>query len=194
MKTLNVLATLFALVCCSHLVADDDVPSAEEIEALMMELGTPGEEHERLQNMVGHWDCEINMYPMGVEEPIVSEGHSDFEMILDGRFLVQDFEGEMAGMKFSGHGMNGYDRAQEKYVGVWSDSYSTGMMHTEGTFDAETGVMTEMGKMAIPGGEMNMKMETRELSDDQFHFTMYMGGPDGSYTKHLEITYTRAEE
>lgn len=193
MKTLSAFAVLFALACASTLVADDQ-PSPEEIEAQLMELGAPGEEHERFQEMVGDWDCEIKMYLPDTDEPLVSEGSASFEVILDGRFLVQDFEGEMGGMKFSGHGMSGFDRVQNKYVGVWSDSYSTGMMSMEGSLDEETGVMTEIGQIVIPGGEMKFKMETREISEDQFHFTMYAVGPDGSEAKQLEITYTRADE
>jgi hypothetical protein len=194
MKTTYAWTTLLVLVCAGNLVADDGQLTPEEAEALMMELGTPGEEHERFKGMVGHWNCEIRMYVEGVDEPIVSEGHSDFELIFDGRFLVQDFEGNMAGMTFSGHGMTGYDRAQEKYVGFWADSMSTGMMSMEGTVDEETGIMTEFATMAVPGGEMKMKMESKQESDDEYHFTMYMGDADGNYVKHLEIIYTRAAE
>ncbi len=195
MITRITLTTLvaFGLLCHASLRADDAELSPQDLEAQIMALGVPGEEHELFQPMVGNWTTENLMFVPGADEPIASEGAAEFKLILDGRFLVQQFEGEFAGMPFNGYGLSGYDRAQEKYVGFWTDSFSTGLMTIEGSYDEETKEMTEFGTFPIPGGEMRTKTVTRWLNDDQFHFTMYMLEGD-SETKNLEITYTRDAE
>lgn len=190
MKTFSAIMTMLCFLSASALLADDQELTREEV----MELGQPGEEHERLAVMVGSWNTEMKMFLPEFEEPLVSEGSAEFELILDGRFLVQDFEGDIGGTPFSGHGMSGYDRIQEKYIGTWMDSFNTGMMTLEGTYDEEADTMTEVGTTVSPTGEDTMKYVTEYHSDDEFFMTIYMVGADGTDTKLMEITYTRAEE
>ena len=58
-------------------------------------------------------------------------------MALDGRVMVEQFEGTMMGAPFKGHGMSGYDNVTGKYWSTWNDSMSTGLMVSTGTCDAQ---------------------------------------------------------
>ena len=60
-----------------------------------------------------------------------------------GLCLITDFKGEiMPGVAFHGHGTTAYDSVSKKYVGSWSDSMSTGLAISEGTFDPATKKIT----------------------------------------------------
>ena len=48
----------------------------------------------------------------------------------------------MPGVAFHGHGTTAYDSVSKKYVGSWSDSMSTGLAISEGTFDPATKKIT----------------------------------------------------
>ena len=43
---------------------------------------------------------------------------------------------------FEGHGTETYDKGKKKYVGSWTDSMSTGLSTSEGTYDATSKTMT----------------------------------------------------
>lgn len=59
------------------------------------------------------------------------------KMILGGRFLQQEVNGEMMGMPMNGIGITGYDNLKKKYVGFWIDNMGTGMYTMEGEMDKE---------------------------------------------------------
>lgn len=90
-----------------------------------------------------------------------------------------------------GLGITGYDKVKKKYVGIWIDTMSTSMMHTEGEFNEAANTLTEIGETNSPMGEMRMKMVCKHENKDKFLFTMYRLMPDGSENKMMEIVYTR---
>jgi hypothetical protein len=114
-------------------------------------------------------------------------------MILGGRFLQEEFQGEMMGKKFNGMGLTGYDKFNNKYVSFWIDDMGTGMFTTEGTADENGKVLTFTGKMDDPmTGEKgkSMKLITRIVSPDKHIFEMHDLSL-GEKSKTMEITYTR---
>ena len=100
----------------------------------------PGPEHEVLKKMEGTWDATMKFG--GME----SKGTSTYKMDLGGLWLVSTFEGDFGGMKFSGRGLDSYDTAKKKYVGVWVDSMSTSPMMMEGDYDAAKKTLTMTGR------------------------------------------------
>jgi hypothetical protein len=162
--------------------------SAEEQGAEFM---MPGPEHAELKRLVGDWKAEVKSFMPDPNNPTTSEAKASFKMILGGRFVQQNFTGSFDGQEFEGIGISGYDRALKKYVGSWIDSMGTGIMHTEGTFDPKSRTITETGSSSSPMGTMKMKMLTKHIDDNKFHFTMFMIAPEGGEQKMMEITYTR---
>lgn len=138
--------------------------------AVAQDLPKPGPEHEHLKKWVGNWDATIKM--MGME----SKGTSTYKMELGGLWLTSTFEGEFAGMKFSGRGMDSYDKDKKKYIGIWVDSFSTSPMILEGTYDKDKKTMTMTGEGPGEGGKpMKYKTVTEEKDADTVLFSMYMG-------------------
>jgi uncharacterized protein DUF1579 len=148
---------------------------------------TPGPEHARLKKLEGTWDATM----IG-EDGKKSKGEMIYKMECGGLWLTNDFRGEYDGKPFQGKGLNSYDPATKKYVGVWVDSMMTSPLSTEGTYDEKTKVSTGTGQCHGPDGKpMKFKMITKTIDDDHETFEMYMIGPDGKESKGMTIEYTR---
>ena len=102
----------------------------------MAEGGTPGPAHKVLDALAGEWNVESRWWMAPDAPPAESKGTSKRHWALGGRYVQEEFSGEMMGAPFQGIGFTGYDNMKKKYVGVWMDSMSTAMFTTEGTADA----------------------------------------------------------
>jgi hypothetical protein len=160
----------------------------------MMELASPSEGHKKLNDLVGVWDAETKMWVGGPGQPAVSKGSAEYSWVLGGRFLREDFKGDIMGMPMTGFGFTGYDNYAKKYTGVWVDNMGTALSTMEGTFDRSGKVLTLYGKMdEWATGELskNVKYVTRIIDKDKHVFEIHdlsIGEPN---TKIVEITYTR---
>jgi len=152
----------------------------------------PGPAHELLKSDAGDWDAVVETFgvPGG---PVTSKGAEHSELACGGLCLVTAFKGElMPGVVFEGRGLMTYDPAQKKYIGSWTDSFSTGLSRTEGTFDPAT--KTFNGLMEGPGmtGEVvKMRSSVDYSKPDTRVFTAYGPGPDGKEAMAMRSTYTR---
>jgi hypothetical protein len=190
--------TLFALLLSGPLLAQDASKTPEmtpeqkaEMEAYM-KAGTPGSEHKRLAATAGTYDVKMKNWHEPGGPAMEESGTATRMMALDGRVLVEQFQGTMMGSTFNGHGMMGYDNVTGKYWSTWNDSMSTGLMVNEGTCDAQM-ACTFMGSWNDPIKKVPVKarMTTRWTSPTTEVFEMY--GPDkkGAEMKMMEMTYTR---
>ena len=155
MKHPTPVFSILAVVCLLA-VLGPTAAVAEEApmdEAAMMEAwaaaGTPGEHHARLAETAGSWNMEVKMW-MGPGDPMVSTGTAERKMILGGRVLMEEVTSSMMGGTMNGIAMTGYDNVTGKLWSTWTDSTSTGLTSSEGTYDAETGVYTFHGEMPDP--------------------------------------------
>ena len=157
---MNSLRTLCALALTGLLAATA---------ARAQEPAKPGPEHEHLKTYVGTWNVTMKMG--GME----TKGLATYKSTLGGLWIASDFEGEVLGTKFQGHGMDTYDAAKKKYVAIWCDSMSTSPMMMEGTLDKATKTLTMTGEGMGPDGKpAKQKTVTTWKDDDHFEFGMYM--------------------
>lgn len=170
-------------------------PQMQAMMAAMEKFGTPGPEHQILLDGVGTWSVDSKMWMDPAAPPMVSKGKSVQRAILGGRYVQYDYEGDAAGMPFTGYGLSGYDRYNKKYVSLWIDTMSTGFMLTEGTCDAEGKVCTETGEYDdyLTGQKMKIKNVYTHYGKDKFTMEMFMVQPDGKEMKSMELTYTRVK-
>ncbi len=154
--------------------------------------GTPGPQHAAMAADAGTWDVAVKSWMDPAQPPEESTGTVTRSMILDGRVMVEQFQGSMMGQPFTGHGMQGYDNVSGKYWSTWNDSMTTGLMVGEGTCD-ETGTCEFSGTWNDPvtGGPVTARMVLRRTGADSQVFEMFGPGPDGSEMKMMEMTYTR---
>ena len=158
------------------------------------QIPSPAPEMDVLKRDVGEWDCEIRTWSAPGAEPMVTKGKESSRM-LGGHWLITDFEGNMMGLDFKGHGTYGYDSGKKKYIGTWVDSMGPYMMQTEGTYDTETETLTVAGEAPGPDGKSTFTytMVTRYKGKNRV-MTMFMqpkGSGDDQKMKFFEITYTK---
>jgi hypothetical protein len=140
----------------------------------------PGPEHAILKKQEGTWEATIKGGGTGTMV---------MKMDLGGLWMTSSFEGSFGDMKFTGKGLDTYDSAKKKYVGVWVDSMSTSLLTLEGAYDKETKTTTMTGEGPGPDGKpTKMKTVTQMKDDDNMVFTMFMGDAKDPM---VEITYKR---
>ena len=155
-------------------------------------LGTPGAPHKVLASMVGSWSTKIKSWMEPNKPPMESTGTCEQKMILGGRFLQQEFTGDMMGSMFTGIGVNGYDNHTRKYVSTWIDSMGTAILVFEGTASADGRTITQESHYDDPiKGPMKWRSVTKIVDENTHVFEMYATYKKGKEEKMMEITYTR---
>ena len=161
----------------------------------MMKLSAPGENHKQLEPLVGTWN-HTSKWWMSADAPAEeSKGTSVNSLILDGRFVKQEFKGQAMGKPFEGLGFFGYDNIKGEYTSIWLDNMATGIFTMSGTYSAATKTLSMSGHNSCPmTGEKarSMRWDWTMTDNDHSTFANYMPGPDGKEYKAMEIVYTRS--
>lgn len=179
------------LVSLSSFLAIAQDVNQEEMMKQWQSYLTPGPEHNMLMNMLGEWEGDITMWMDPTQPPQKSTGTTKYESLMDGRYVAGHYSGMMMGMPFNGMDLTGYDNALKVFQNVWIDNMGTGMMITEGVFDAETNTITYKGKMVIPdGSKVDVRNIVTIIDKDHSKFEMFIDMGSGE-TKSMEINYKR---
>ena len=172
-------------------------PAQEAAMKKMQELGSPGAGHKALEPLIGTWNYTGQFWMSPDAPPESMTGTARNTLIYGGRFLKQEFRGEMQGQPpFEGLGYTGYDTIRKEYQTVWLDNMATGMMTGTGKFDEATKTLTNQGDFSCPmTGESHRQYRAAWTVDDQNRntYVSYMRTPEGREFKSMEIHYTRAQ-
>lgn len=175
----GLLVTLVALVATSSARA---------------QMAQPGEQHKNMAREAGVWDADVKMWMAPDAPPMPSKGVETNKMFGD-FWLVSNFEMDMGGMKFKGHGQYGYDPKKKKYVGTWVDTMSPYLSTMEGEYDVETHTLTmySTGINMMTGKEQKSKMISKYIDENtkQFEIHHEVEGEEGQWWKAMEIDYKR---
>ena len=195
-RTLIVLTSLCLVMSASLVAAKEKKASKQMDQQAMMEvwkkLATPGEPHKLFTSLAGTWTTTTKEWMEPGKPPTESTGTAEMKMLLDGRFLYQEYNGQMMGQPFSGIGIDAYDNMTKKYVTAWMDSMGTGIFMMEGTASADGKTITLKGSHPEPGGgRMTHRAIWKIVDNNTQTFDMYGAHRNGKETKMLEITYTR---
>lgn len=198
MRMLNlVLSTLCVLLTISPALAKDKKADKKMDQQAMMELwqklAQPGEPHKLFAGIAGSYTTHTKEWMEPGKPPMEADGTAESKMLLDGRFLYQEYHGSMMGQPFSGIGIDGYDNVTKKYVTAWIDTMGTGIFMMEGTASADGKTITLKGSHPEPGGgKMSHRAVWKIIDNDNQTFEMYGAhGHGGKEMKFLEIVYTR---
>ena len=170
-------------------------PSADKEEMMKKAEAAeaPGPGHKALEQFVGNWKCEVKCWMEPGGEPNVSQATAKASWTLKGRFLEEDFQGEMMGKPFRGRTITGFDNAKQTFNSVWVSDMQTSMFKTEGKGENDNKVITLEGKASCAATgrtDVPMKVVRRVISPDKNIFEMF-DGSKGENAKTMEITYTR---
>ncbi len=167
-------------------------PEEQKMMEAYMKAATPGEPHKLLASFVGTWEARTKFWMDPTKPPEVGVGTAKWKSLFGGRYFMLDWDGksEMMG-PFQGLGISGYDNVAKKYVDVWMDSMSTGMMFSWGSPDASGKVITYEGEYHDPmtGQKKKLRSVLRIVSDTEMTFEMFDKGPDGKEFRNAEIVY-----
>ena len=155
----------------------------------MEAAGTPGPAHKALEVFVGNWKAEVKSWCEAGGAPTVTHGTSKAAWILNGRFLEEEFHGEMMGKPFTGRTLMGYDNLKQTFNTVWLSDTQTSIFTSEGKGDNGNKVITLEGTGTCPAtGRQDIPIKTvfRVLMPDKHVFQMFK---DDVMT--MEITYIR---
>jgi len=189
-------ATLCIMLTVSPVLAKDKKGEKPMDQQAMMEvwkkLAMPGEPHKLFAGLAGSWTTTTKEWMEPGKPPTESTGTADMKMLLDGRFLYQEYHAQMMGQPYSGIGIDAYDNMTKKYVTAWMDSMGTGIFMMEGTESADGKTITLKGSHPEPGGgKMTHRAVWKIVDNNSQTFDMYGAHHGGKEMKMLEITYTR---
>jgi hypothetical protein len=149
-------------------------------------------EHALLQREVGTWDAEIRFWTPGQEANATTVKGTETSRMVGDYWLLSDFEYEMDGTKYQGHGVLGYDPQSAKYVFTWHASDSPYPMKMSGEYDAasKSRVMQLEGQSPT-GDPVTGKTVTTYRDERTRVFEMYFDMGEPEPVKWMEITYTK---
>ncbi|MGQ0810383.1 MAG: DUF1579 domain-containing protein [Nitrospiraceae bacterium] len=190
------ILSLCLLVAAAPALAKDKKSEKQMDPQAMMEayqkLATPGEQHKQLAGLAGSWTTKTKEWMEPGKPPTESSGTVEMKMVLDGRFLQQEFTGEMMGHPYSGIGTSGYDNLRKRYVSTWMDTMGTGVFVMEGTGSTDGKTITLKGQHAeLGGGQMSHRAIWKLVDANTQIFEMYGTHGHGKEMKMMEITYNR---
>ena len=158
---------------------------------LAAQMPQPTPEHQKLAVFVGVWDAQMEYVGMD-GKPAKSNGTYVRKQPMGAFWLVDNFQAQMMGQQFRGHGTTGYDPAKKKYVGSWVDSMTPSMMVTEGSFDKTGKILTMSGMGPGHDGTPVVHRTVTTIKDKNTHvFEMFIPTPDGTEMKVMTIVYKR---
>lgn len=197
-RTLITLTCLCLVMAGSLAAAKEKKPSKQMDQQAMMELyqklAMPGEPHKLLASLAGSWTTQTKEWMEPGKPPTEATGTADMKMVLDGRFLQQEYNSTMMGQPYTGIGITAYDNLRKKYVSTWIDSMGTGIFVMEGTAGPDGKTITLKGSHPEPdGGQMTHRAVWKIVDDNTQTFDMYGTHGHGKEMKMMEITYTRKQ-
>ena len=203
MKSFFKIMVLGVFLLTSRTIFAADMPAgatemtAEQkaMQVRMEEYSTPNQNHELLKSLAGNWKTQAKFWmdPKGPAEE--SDGAAEAKMIMDGRFLEQNFRGTAMGKPFNGRAISGYDNMRKEYTTIWFDNMATGIMVGTAKYDPTTKTLTEEGSMSCPMTNEThrwYRAVTTWTDADNYTYEAYMKDKDGKEYKGMMIIYTRA--
>lgn len=156
-------------------------------------LSKPGAQHKLLQSFVGEWDVRLTFWSSPNSKGQTSKGLSSIAWMLDGRFVREQFRGEVAGETFEGLGIMGFDNGAREFRSLWIDSLNTAMTVATGRYvpDANTFELSSELYDPLRSGFKVVKSTLRFTSPDTYVLSMQDKSPEGKSFTSFEMIYSR---
>lgn len=151
--------------------------------------------HFQLTKLIGQWQGTTKTWfdPSKVEDESTITG--TIKPILDGRFVMHEYESSFKGDPMTGIAIYGYHLDLQKYQAVWLDSFHNGvaMMFSEGKKEGQNIDVTGSYAYVTPETEQYWGWRTHieVVSDSEIIISAFNITPEGIESRALETTYKR---
>ena len=153
----------------------------------------PEKEHEWLEQLVGEWDGDVEMYMDPSKPPMKAKGTESVRSV-GGFWTLGEVKSDLGGMPYTGIMTLGYDADKKKYVGTWVDSMTSHHWKYEGKLDPTGKILTleTKGPCPLRPGELSNFKEVIEIKDkDHKVFSSSIEIEDGKWQTGMIGRYTR---
>ncbi len=155
-------------------------------------VGTLGEPHKLFAKLEGSWVTRSRGWMEPGKPPMESTGACEQKLILDGRYLRQEYTGDMGGHPYAGISILGYNNHTGKYESIWIDTMSTAIYFFEGTASKDGKVITQKCSYDDPvKGPCVWRTVTRIRDDGAQEFEMFLTPKGGKEEKMMDMTVER---
>lgn len=174
----------------------DETPSGQMSKEDMMKKWTEANaltsHHAALSSFAGEWVAHATRYDADGSVEGKSVDAATNSVILDGRILMLEYEGDWEGKPFHGLGFTGYDTVRKEHYTVWFDNFSTGPMIARGKAQESDDVVRVVAEQINPVDGMPYQEElvTTIVSDDEHRLDMYMTS-HGHRMHQMKVEYER---
>jgi len=168
-------------------------PFATQETAAPPKMPEPVKEHDWLQQLVGEWEVDVEMFMEPGKPPEKTHGTETVRPI-GGFWIAAESHGTCMGQPFIGLLTLGYDPGKGKYVGTWVGSMDSQLWPYEGALDPTGKALTLESEGSCPTapGKLFKVREVMEITDrDHRTFTSSMQGEDGKWAIGMTIDYRR---
>lgn len=96
-------------------------------------LAEPGDEHRRLETLVGTWRAHLQLHPApgAAGDIVAADIAGERRWLVEGRYLQEDLRGELGGAPYHRIGLLTFHRLLCRYQMVTADNLDTGFMPYE---------------------------------------------------------------
>ncbi len=159
----------------------------------MVKAGTPGKNHEYLNQLIGTWVGTFRMWMEPGATAMEFPGTVTRQWILDGRFIRETVESNTDMGLFRGLGFIGYNNIDGQYEMAWLENMSTAISFGTGSYDADDKVLSFRSTYRDPltGRVINSTSKMDLSSPGLQRYVGYSIGPDGKKFKSFEGTMER---
>ncbi|MCA9742576.1 MAG: DUF1579 domain-containing protein [Deferribacteres bacterium] len=151
--------------------------------------------HQFLASLAGEWQGMTKTWFEPDKLADESQTRATFRLVLDGRFVMQEYEGTLMGKKIQGIAIWGNHLQTGIFQRIWIDNFhmGTGMMLSEGS-RIEHGINV-IGSYHDSAGGQDWGWRTQlELAEpDTIVVTAFNISPEGHEAKAIETRYERVK-